>query len=90
MMGKLLRVVPYTIDALKEILSECSQANSDTLDKKLHTRYFEEYFAHLGAQTMVVEGDYVDRDFCAAHNLWICHPDGRDPRAPHGMPFERA
>jgi len=28
--------------------------------------------------------DYVDRDFCAAHNFWICYPDGRDPRAPHG------
>jgi len=28
--------------------------------------------------------DYVDRDFCAAHHFWICYPDGRDPRAPHG------
>lgn len=27
--------------------------------------------------------DYVDRDFCAAHNFWRCYPDGRDPRAPH-------
>lgn len=28
--------------------------------------------------------DYVDRDDCGAHHLWICYPDGRDPRAPHG------
>ena len=28
--------------------------------------------------------DYVDRDFNAAHGLWTCYPDGRDPRAPHG------
>ncbi|MHC4951616.1 MAG: HzsA-related protein, partial [Planctomycetota bacterium] len=28
--------------------------------------------------------DYVDRDFSAAHHFWICYPDGRDPRAPHG------
>ncbi|MDP6524706.1 MAG: hypothetical protein QGI24_03060 [Kiritimatiellia bacterium] len=28
--------------------------------------------------------DYVDRDFSAAHNMWICYPDGRDARAPHG------
>ncbi len=28
--------------------------------------------------------DYVDRDFSAAHGFWICYPDGRDPRAPHG------
>ena len=27
--------------------------------------------------------DYVDRDFSAAHHLWISYPDGRDPRAPH-------
>ncbi len=32
--------------------------------------------------------DYIDRDFSAAHNLWRCFPDGRDPRSPHGnYPF---
>ncbi len=32
--------------------------------------------------------DYIDRDFSAAHNLWRCYPDGRDPRSPHGnYPF---
>jgi hypothetical protein len=28
--------------------------------------------------------DYIDRDFSAAHNLWVCKPDGRDPHSPHG------
>ena len=28
--------------------------------------------------------DYVDRDDCIAHHLWICGPDGCDPRSPHG------
>jgi hypothetical protein len=28
--------------------------------------------------------DYIDRDMCAAQNLWQCNPDGRDPRAWHG------
>ena len=28
--------------------------------------------------------DYLDRNFHAAHHLWVCYPDGRDPRAPHG------
>ncbi len=28
--------------------------------------------------------DYIDRDFNAGHHLWICYPDGRDPRAPAG------
>jgi hypothetical protein len=28
--------------------------------------------------------DYVDRDTNVAHHMWICLPDGRNPRAPHG------
>jgi hypothetical protein len=28
--------------------------------------------------------DYVDRDTNAAHHLWTCLPDGRDPRSYHG------
>ena len=28
--------------------------------------------------------DYVDRDTNIAHHLWVCHPDGRDPRSYHG------
>jgi hypothetical protein len=34
--------------------------------------------------------DYIDRADCIAHHLWLCYPDGRDPRAPHGnypLPF---
>jgi hypothetical protein len=28
--------------------------------------------------------DYVDRDSDAAHHIWHCYPDGRDPRSYHG------
>ncbi|OQB84519.1 MAG: hypothetical protein BWX88_02579 [Planctomycetes bacterium ADurb.Bin126] len=28
--------------------------------------------------------DYVDRENCLGSNFWICMPDGRNPRAPHG------
>jgi len=28
--------------------------------------------------------DYIDRADCIAHHVWLCFPDGRDPRAPHG------
>lgn len=27
--------------------------------------------------------DYVDRDNDMAHHLWVCYPDGRDPRSSH-------
>lgn len=33
--------------------------------------------------------DYVDRDSDVAHHLWLCYPDGRDPRSPHGNYPER-
>ena len=28
--------------------------------------------------------DYVDRDSDVAHHLWLCNPDGRNPRSYHG------
>ncbi|MHC4253340.1 MAG: HzsA-related protein, partial [Planctomycetota bacterium] len=28
--------------------------------------------------------DYVDRDSDVAHHIWLCYPDGRDPRSYHG------
>ena len=28
--------------------------------------------------------DYVDRDTNVAHHIWLCFPDGRDPRSYHG------
>lgn len=28
--------------------------------------------------------DYVDRDSDCGHHLWLCYPDGRDPRSYHG------
>jgi hypothetical protein len=33
--------------------------------------------------------DYMDRDSDAAQHLWTCHPDGCDPRSPHGNYPER-
>ncbi|MBN2450948.1 MAG: hypothetical protein JXR77_11195, partial [Lentisphaeria bacterium] len=28
--------------------------------------------------------DYTDRENCLGSNFWLCYPDGRNPRAPHG------
>jgi len=35
-------------------------------------------------QLVYTRWDYVDRDYNAAHHIWISYPDGSDPRAPHG------
>ncbi len=57
------RVIPYSIDGLKRLLATESGARQELVDSKLHLRYFESYFDALGAQTIVVEREYVDRDF---------------------------
>lgn len=56
-------VVTYDIDDLKRLLSDLSGAPRAAVESKLHLQYFDEYFSHLGAKTIVVEKEYVDRDF---------------------------
>ncbi len=50
--------------------------------------YFEtgEWQPSVNNEGMIVytRWDYVDREDCEGSNFWICHSDGRDPRAPHG------
>lgn len=53
----------YSIDRLKELLSTKSEASPRTIEGKLQTRYFQDYFQKIGAQTIVVENNYIDRDF---------------------------
>ena len=56
----------YDIQKLKQFFSKFSETHPFFINYKVHSRYFEEYFSSdrgLGAQTVVVEKDYVDRDF---------------------------
>lgn len=60
-----LRVVPYSIDAFSDLLTT-SGSSTDLIGAKSHLDYFEEYFSHpkgVGAKTIIVEKNYVDRDF---------------------------
>lgn len=71
-----LEVVPYSIDALKRILGREVSAPV-RLDRNLHVIYFEEYFDRIGAQTIVVERAYVDRDYLedyASYYVKCFHP----------------
>jgi len=54
-------VLPYSIDALKRLLAK--QSKPSIIDKKLHSTYFENYFDELKTKIILVEYDYVDRDF---------------------------
>jgi hypothetical protein len=35
-------------------------------------------------QIVYTRWDYTDRENCLGSRLWLCGPDGTDPRAPHG------
>lgn len=57
-------VLPYSIDNLIECFVTGSEgATSDQIRDKFHRTYFEEYFCELQAKTIVVEPDYIDKDY---------------------------
>lgn len=56
-------VVEYRIKNLRRILGDSPDIDASALEDKLHLVYFEEYFAALKAKTIVVETEYIDRDF---------------------------
>ena len=54
---------PYSIDELRNQLVERSRACHIDVDNKIHKQYFSDYFAELDAKTIVLEYEYVDRDY---------------------------
>lgn len=62
-MTKSFQVFPYSIDKLISLLAEKSIASPRAVSNKFHSVYFKEYFQKLQTKTVVVENDYVDRDF---------------------------
>ena len=56
-------VYPFNTDKLLSIFAAKSQANHGIIEKKLHFIYFQEYFENLKCKTILVENDYVDKDF---------------------------
>jgi len=62
-MGPPFQVKSYSIDMLRRILSEKAGTPQETVDRKTHSVYFESYFKELKARTILIENDYVDRDF---------------------------
>ena len=58
-----LEVRRYNIETLRELLADKSQNTLSAIEQRSHFRYFEEYFDKLQAKTILVENEYVDRDF---------------------------
>lgn len=58
------RVVPYTLDKVKSLLTEVSvNSTSAQISSKQHITYLFEYLSSLGANTIVLESRYIDHDY---------------------------
>lgn len=57
------RVLPYSADNLRKILAEKSHKNNGSVVHKDHVEYLDEYLRQIGAETIVLEERYIDRDF---------------------------
>jgi hypothetical protein len=57
------RIVDYSIDNLCQIISDENRISISSLKQKLHIVYLESYFNELNAKTIVVEKDYIDKDY---------------------------
>lgn len=66
-MDEFFEVVASTGDALRKILSQKTEISEVELNRKLHLSYFDGYFAEKGAQTIVVEHNYIDHDYMEDH-----------------------
>ncbi|MGH8556991.1 MAG: hypothetical protein ACRESZ_05915 [Methylococcales bacterium] len=53
----------YSFEGLLNLFASVSRASLQAIATKLHAVYFQEYFNCIGAKTIVVEREYVDRDY---------------------------
>ena len=62
-MAEPFEVYAYDINKLISLIAEKAKAARQVVACKPHGEYFRSYFDHLQAKTIVVENEYVDRDF---------------------------
>lgn len=53
----------YSIDTLRQLLADEAKVPASVVRAKPHLVYFEGYFKDLGAKTILVERNYIDRDY---------------------------
>lgn len=56
-------VHPYSLDVLKRLLTDAAQALPELVDSKSHVAYLNAYLKHKGVKTVLLERDYIDRDY---------------------------
>ena len=58
-----LDVCSYSIEKLRQLISEKSKSSENVISNKLHHNYFDGYCNEIGVNTIVVENGYIDHDF---------------------------
>ena len=58
-----LSILPYSIDSLKQLLTNNTDAPTHLLERKAHFNYFDGYFSALNAKTILAEKNYIDKDY---------------------------
>lgn len=85
------RVLPYSIENLVQCFVDGSPSTSaDAVRAKRHRIYFQEYFRELGAATIVVEHDYIDRDYLEDYAAYYDRCFREYPRRTHRLHFFKA
>lgn len=56
-------VLPYDFEILKNAFLTFSQINTNYLEQKLANNFYKDYLQTLDAKTLVVEKQYIDKDF---------------------------
>jgi hypothetical protein len=71
------QVSSYSVNEFKTILANSSKAALHVIEQKSHISYFDNYLQEIGVKTILVEYEYIDRDFLEdfAGYYVRCFPD---------------
>jgi hypothetical protein len=66
---------PFSTSQLASLLDKYSHRGEGRSQGNSHLSYFDEYFAHVGAKTIIVEAPYTDKDYLEDYSAYYarCH-----------------
>lgn len=77
-------VQPYSLDGLKQLFVQATKVPTLRVDGKSHVGYLHRYLEHIGAQTVVIESDYIDRDYFEDYAGYYVRCFNQKPDSPYG------
>lgn len=87
------KVLTYSFPTLISMLERWTGNTKNRIEARPHSKYFETYFAELGAKTIVAEEKYVDNDFLQDYAGFYAQSfvsDGKECRRLHFFNFNFA